>query len=773
MDKNVVRLRADLSKLRTDIDSAVKMVNRINTRGVTIPVSIRTSQRSINLASQQIRNAVQSAARHHTVSVGANVAPAIAAMGRVRQQARLTTAQRVEIRGHANFENVQAELLRVRRQVEAVNRMRVNVGGGGGAGQFFRNTAGRFTMGAAGGGAILGGAGASLGGGIGGAVGGLPGAIVGATAGKAVGTVGSAAAGMIGGGLQGLAQMESYKTTLSTILRDQTKANKLLAELNEMDMQLPVDLNLLASAATKLAGSGFEPEKLKGTVGAILNAASISTDGVAMGTERIVRAFSQIKSNGRLMGEELNQLTETGIPVRQIIQEQFGMNSQELAKKSQAGEIDIDTILNGILKGFEERFGGALEAQSMKLNGMVDTLADKARAFQREIAEPLFEPLQDSLKQLIEAIDAGKLDALIEAFKNLSGVIGDVLPKIVSWFETIAAGYDYASGNSAKTQANKKKIDAMRGDESTHTKSAADARKQGDIIAETNAAMRIASTHENITELEGRTSGNHTERQKARRGRQERLSAFYMQRSEEAFKSGDVESSGMLAVVANRFNKLLGNDEQLSPQRRQLKEEMDARQPEAVAARAAAAEAESHRPKKGDFVGPTWNNEPVDTSVMPIGTTRAEDIKGFVGPIKPKEITEKEAKIAADKVEDGKRFEKAVSDFPKEIKDFASSFKTDTERDAVMNSQYEIKQVKGEDGRMVPQYSLKKMAEDRGSVQNTDFSGLNSLVQSNLDANIAANQLKTQEKMAVWLEKINEGVRGVKESGKEAIVGSG
>lgn len=219
-------------------------------------------------------------------------------------------------------------------------------------------------------------------------------------------------------GVERLAMVEKYKSSLQIILKDQAKANKLFSELEQLDIRLPVGLDTLAGSAQKLAGAGFDVDKIPGMVESIADAASVSTVGLTEGVNRITRALTQIRSKGKLEMEDLNQIAELGLPIRQIIKEQFGMSSDELRDAIKDGAMTMDQALAGIFAGFNSNYAGALEAQTSNLLGLVDKLKASWSRFAGEASEPLFEAMKYSLSEIVELLNSGSLDDAFGPFTD-------------------------------------------------------------------------------------------------------------------------------------------------------------------------------------------------------------------------------------------------------------------------------------------------------------------------------------------------------------------
>lgn len=248
---------------------------------------------------------------------------------------------------------------------------------------------------------------------------GAAGAIVGGAGALAVPAAGAAiGAKVLSDGVRREANIESTETNLRVLLKDGGAAKELISELKNMEQSTPVELTTLASNTQKLAASGYDAEEIPELLGTIMDAASVGVDTFENNAFRLTKALSQIKTNGRLLGEELLQLTDIGLPINEIVKEKFGMTSQELADASQAGEIEINTILDAITSGLKEKFGGALEEQSKTLAGQFNMLKKAYMQLSAEIATPVFDALTEFVTDLNKSIKDGEFESFLEGVKD-------------------------------------------------------------------------------------------------------------------------------------------------------------------------------------------------------------------------------------------------------------------------------------------------------------------------------------------------------------------
>ena len=73
--------------------------------------------------------------------------------------------------------------------------------------------------------------------------------------------------------------------------------------------------------------------------------------GNSVKMESIVRAYGKIQAKGKASLEELNMLTENGVPILGALSEQYGVTTEEMFKMITAGVVgfeDVDQALQNM-----------------------------------------------------------------------------------------------------------------------------------------------------------------------------------------------------------------------------------------------------------------------------------------------------------------------------------------------------------------------------------------------------------------------------------------
>ena len=119
----------------------------------------------------------------------------------------------------------------------------------------------------------------------------------------------------------------------------------LLQQLEQFAKKTPFQLPELQEAAKQLLAYNFGVREIIPTLETVGNiAAGVGKDKIPI----LIRALGQIRAKGFLKGQELLQLTETGLPIVQTLAKNIGVSVQELNDNVSDLHIPFDTVLETI-----------------------------------------------------------------------------------------------------------------------------------------------------------------------------------------------------------------------------------------------------------------------------------------------------------------------------------------------------------------------------------------------------------------------------------------
>jgi tape measure domain-containing protein len=231
----------------------------------------------------------------------------------------------------------------------------------------------------------------------------------------ALGAVGAAAAAM---GVKYDMGMEQSRVAFTQFLGSGKRADAMIKDLQKLNRATPFEFPELADTTKRLLAMGFSAEDAKTQTASLADAvAGIGGGGAEL--SRASLAIGQISSKGRLMAEDLMQLTELGIVGQQDLAKQLGMTGDEFTKAMSKGKISSEDALVAIQQVTKSNFGGAAAKQSKTFAGQLSNLKDSASMLLGEAMLPLFAFLRD------EAMPA--LGQAMPTIKSLAMLFGQVL----------------------------------------------------------------------------------------------------------------------------------------------------------------------------------------------------------------------------------------------------------------------------------------------------------------------------------------------------------
>nr|DAQ35367.1 MAG TPA: minor tail protein [Caudoviricetes sp.] len=237
-----------------------------------------------------------------------------------------------------------------------------------------------------------------------------------------VGQAGIAAvAGMaIQGGIDRALNIDNARKKLAGFGHDAQDIESIMDSATQSVRGTAFGLGDAATAAATLSAAGIKSgEDMTNTLKSVANV--VAASGRAFNDVGVI--FSSVASRGKLMGDDMMQLSSSGVPVLQLLGTYLGKTSKEVSEMVSKGQIDFHTFSEAMRVGLGE---AALSSG--------DTLAGS------------FANVRAALSRLTAPIFTQAIQVLVEAFKNIapaidgfSKSIGGVLPTITPLLAVFAA----------------------------------------------------------------------------------------------------------------------------------------------------------------------------------------------------------------------------------------------------------------------------------------------------------------------------------------------
>ncbi len=215
--------------------------------------------------------------------------------------------------------------------------------------------------------------------------------------------------------------LEYAQMVYSNLFNSTELAEEFINVLQDFAAVTPYAFTDAEATAKRLLAYGIQSQNVMYVLQGVMAAATVQGNSSVI--EPISRALGQIYTKGRVMGEELRQLAEAGIPVYEILQEKLGLTADQIANIGDMA-IPASTAINALVDGINERFGSTLDEASTTTTGIISNIKDNAL----QLFAGMAEPFHDSIKEVVSAIGETLVE-LREAFE--SGGFGGLFEAII------------------------------------------------------------------------------------------------------------------------------------------------------------------------------------------------------------------------------------------------------------------------------------------------------------------------------------------------------
>lgn len=265
-------------------------------------------------------------------------------------------------------------------------------------------------------------------------------------------TLGALGLGALTMGIRFDSSMEQNRISLGFFLGGTRAANKELAFLYQLAAKTPFEFGQVTDAARRFLGMGFAV----GQTNDMLRILGDTVSGLGLGgtgLDRIAIVLGQIKASGRLLGNDLLQLTQAGIPAIPILQRELFGGNKAMTARLLSGQLQVpaDQAIAALLRGLDRPaplgFHGLARLQAGSGQGLASTALDYLRQLSGTVSSPLFQagkrrlrefnPLLQDLTKAFKQKPSGDWDAFFATLDKGVGANGQI---VEAWKELRAGG---------------------------------------------------------------------------------------------------------------------------------------------------------------------------------------------------------------------------------------------------------------------------------------------------------------------------------------------
>ena len=238
------------------------------------------------------------------------------------------------------------------------------------------------------------------------------------------------AAGNATAGLRAFAQqteqmnqsLEGTRMSFSVLIGSSEKANALLDEMKVAARSTVLSFEEFRNASKYLLGFQFDAKdvvQITKDIGSAVYALGAQNMG---GMERIIRALGQMKAQGRVSREELNQLSEVGVPALKLLADGFGVTTEAMSQMVKAGTVPVEGAISALLGQMHQLYGANTEQLSKSFEVMTSNFGDFVDQAQQALGAGIFETNKRRLQELTQIVAS---PVFIKIATELGGRLGD------------------------------------------------------------------------------------------------------------------------------------------------------------------------------------------------------------------------------------------------------------------------------------------------------------------------------------------------------------
>lgn len=237
------------------------------------------------------------------------------------------------------------------------------------------------------------------------------------------------------GGINRAMKIENARFQLGVLLKDSEKVEAVMQNVQTAVDGTAYGMDAAATIASQLAASGMQAgEQMQHSLQAVAGVAAMTNSSY----EDIGRIFAQISGQGRLMGNDLLQLSGRGMNAAATLGEALGKTEAEVRDMVSKGQISFQMFSDAMYQAFGEGSKKANES----MNGAFANVKSALAKIGADFVSPLVAqngPIVKFLNSVREKInDIRKITTPIA--QVLSGKIGKIIEKFAGLISKINIG---------------------------------------------------------------------------------------------------------------------------------------------------------------------------------------------------------------------------------------------------------------------------------------------------------------------------------------------
>lgn len=231
--------------------------------------------------------------------------------------------------------------------------------------------------------------------------------------------------------------LEQAQIGMETMTGSATEAAQHIRDLQAFAAKTPFEFEELVDASRKIQAVGIESKRVIPILTDVGN--SLAAAGRIGDLPFAIKALTDIQAKGKLAGQEIIQLANAGIPIREVLAKELGKTQAEIVELGEKGAISADLVFDALHRMSTERFGDAMARQSRTAQGALTNIVDQLKITSNVAFAPLFNRFSSIAVELADRVQAQGND-----FTAVGTLVGEYVVKGMG--TAIGTGLNYLAG---------------------------------------------------------------------------------------------------------------------------------------------------------------------------------------------------------------------------------------------------------------------------------------------------------------------------------------
>lgn len=241
--------------------------------------------------------------------------------------------------------------------------------------------------------------------------------------------IGAAMGAVVAAGFVQNSNLEAQQIKWTQLTGSTEGAAEAQAMFRKIQQESPFDNASIDQFITQMYGMGMSLDDAAAAYSATGNSAA----AYGLNQEQLNRyltAMTQAYGKGKLQAEEMNQMTEAGIPITSILGDMMGKTSGEIREMGANGEITRE-IMDQAFLYMDKKYGGSMVAFSNTWTGMLGRGKEALMTFAGLLTADLFAGAKTMLAPLVDGFENfnNKMIELQASGESVAGTLLKMIPE--------------------------------------------------------------------------------------------------------------------------------------------------------------------------------------------------------------------------------------------------------------------------------------------------------------------------------------------------------